>query len=291
VKRLLFRQALLLSMTVVLVVVVAGGLFLLARSHYLPSTAPFWNVPGPSGGVFFFSSAPQDLASRANLPVLLLILEAAMNSAFLVFFATGSAVALGVPFGYWLAIHAPRQVSDILRTLTNLGVGLPAFFLAFLLQVAAVELSRVAGRPLVPTIGFGLDGHLVIPVLSLALAPLALIARLVTLGATDLNAKDFARTARAKGLSETRVVYGHLLPNMVGTLSEAILGGARLVIAGLVVVEYLVAWPGLGFLLLRAIKVQDGLVLLCSVALLGSLFLLLDRGVDLVTGRTGRVTA
>jgi peptide/nickel transport system permease protein len=288
--RVMAGRALLLASTVVLFLAVGGGLFVLARSHYLPSTGQFWNVPGPSGGVFFGATGPQDLAGRANVPLLVLVLGATLNSAFLALLATGSALLLGVPFGFWLAIHAPRQVAEVLRSATNLGVALPAFFITFLLQVAAVELSKSAGRPLVPTIGFGLDSHLIIPVLALAAAPFAYVTRLVALGATDLNARDFARTARAKGLSERRVVYGHLVPNMVGALSEAALGGARLVLGGLVIVEYLVSWPGLGYLLLRAMKLQDGAVLLVGIAILGSLFLLLERGIDLATERTGTVS-
>lgn len=283
-------RAWVLSLSVFFFIAVAGAVFLLARTHYLPSTTQFWVVPAPSGGIFIGVIEPQDLAARANTSLPVLVAGAALNSAFLAVLATTGALVLGVPLGFWLAIHAPRRVAEVLRSVTNVGVALPAFFLAFLLQVAAVELSKTAGQPIVPTFGFGLDGHLVIPVLALMAAPVAFVARLVALGASDLNARDFVRTARAKGLTEARVVYGHIAPNMVGALSEAALGAARLVLAGLVIVEYLVAWPGLGFLLLRAVRVQDGAVLLSGIAVLGALFLLLERGIDLATERTGVVS-
>lgn len=276
-------------LSIALFLAVAGVLFLLARPHYLPSPGQFWNILGGVGGVYD-ATPPQDLAYRANTSVIVLVLGAAFNSAFIAVLAIGSALLLGVPFGFYLAIHAPRRVGEALRSVTNLGVALPAFFLAFLLQVAAVELSKSASRPLVPTTGFGLDGHLVIPVLALAAAPFAYVTRLVALGATDLNARDFVRTARAKGLAEGRVIYQHIAPNMIGALSEAALGGLRLVLGGLVIVEYLVVWPGLGFLLLRALRVQDGAVLLLGVSILGTIFLLLEKGIDLATGRTGRVS-
>lgn len=279
-----------MAATIGLFLAVSAGLFVLARSHYLPSTAQFWVIPGPSGAFLLGVTEPQDLAARANVSLPALVLGASLNSAFLVVLASVSALILGIPFGFWLAIHAPRRVAELLRSLTNVGVALPAFFLAFLLQVAVVELSRTAGQTVLPTFGFGLDGHLVIPVVALLAAPLAFITRIVALGATELNARDFVRTARAKGLSEARVVYGHIAPNMVGALSEAALGGARLVLAGLVIVEYLVSWPGLGFLLLRAIRVQDGAVLVLGIAILGSLFVLLERGIDLATARTGVVS-
>jgi peptide/nickel transport system permease protein len=284
------ERAWFVGLSVLLFLFVAGALFLLARSHYLASTTQFWVVPAPGGGVFIGATEPQDLASRANTSLLVLVASAALNSAFLAVLATTGALLVGAPLGFWLAIHAPRRVGEVLRSVTNVGVAVPAFFIAFLLQVAAVELTKTAGQTVVPTFGFGLDGHLVIPVLALMAAPLAFVARLVALGATDLNARDFVRTARAKGLRETRVVYGHIAPNMVGALSEAALGAARLVLAAMVIVEYLVAWPGLGFLLLRAVRVQDGAVLLLGIAVLGALFLLLERGIDLVTERTGVVS-
>ncbi len=275
--------------TAALFLAVAGLLFLLARPHYLPSPGTFWNVLGGEGGVYD-GTTPQDLAARAGTSVPVLVLAAALHSAFLAILAIGAALVLGVPFGFFLAIHAPRRIGEALRSVTNLGVALPAFFLAFLLQVAAVELSKSAGRPVVPTTGFGLDAHLIIPVLSLAAAPFAYITRLVALAASDLNARDFVRTARAKGLAERTVIYRHIAPNMVGALSEAALGGLRLVLGGLVIVEYLVVWPGLGSLLLRAMRVQDGAVLLVGIAIIGTVFLLLEKGIDLATGRTGVVS-
>ena len=226
----------------------------------------------------------------AGVPLPVLVASAALNSTFLAGLAAGAALVSGIPFGFWLAIHAPRPLSELLRSATNVGIALPAFFVAFLLQVAAVELSRGTARPLVPTFGFGIDAHLIIPVLALAAAPFAYVTRLVAIGAADLDARDFVRTARAKGLSEMRVVYRHIAPNMVGALSEAALGALRLVLGALVIVEYLVSWPGIGYLLLRAVRAQDGAVLLAGITVLGMVFLLLERGIDVLTERTGVVT-
>lgn len=269
--------------------IVAAVVFRIALSNYLPSPGLVWNVlaapraiAGPIQG--------QDLAASAGVPVAVLLFGAALNSAFIVVLAAGLAVIVGIPLGFWLAIHAPRSFSRVLRSVMSLGLAFPAFFIAFLLQIGAVELTKSAGRPLIPVFGFGLDAHLVIPVLALSIAPLAYVARLVALGAEDLEARDFVRTARAKGITELRVVYGHIVPNMVGALSEAALGGVRSVLAALVIVEYLVSWPGLGYLLLRAVRVQDELVLILGIGMLASLFLMLERAIDVVTARTGVVS-
>jgi peptide/nickel transport system permease protein len=141
----------------------------------------------------------------------------------------------------------------------------------------------------VPVYGFGLDGHLVIPVIALALAPCAFVVRLVALTATDLNVRDFVRTARAKGLSEAAVVYRHIAPNMIGAIGEAGLGALRFVLAGLVIVEYLLVWPGLGVLTLRAANVQDLPLFLAGAAILALVFQLTELGLDVVTNRRGLI--
>lgn len=231
-----------------------------------------------------------DLAQQAGVSDVALVLAAALNSAFLVLLATGAALVLGVPIGFWLALHAPRSIGPLLRAGTNVGVAFPAFFVAFLLQVVAVEATGRLGHTVVPVYGFGLDGHLVIPVIALALAPMALVIRLVALAATDLDARDFVRTAHAKGLGETTIVYRHIAPNMLGAIGEAGLGALRAVLAGLVIVEYLLVWPGLGVLALRAANVQDLPLFLGSATLLALLFYATDLALDRATLRRGVIT-
>lgn len=245
-----------------------------------PNANPVGLATGPTG----------DLAAKSNTTLPALLGLAALNSFFLVLPAVVLAVVVGVPLGFWVALHAPARAVGFLRAVTNLGIALPAFFVAFLLQVVAVELTGRLGHSVVPVYGFGLDAHMLIPVLSLAIGPAAAVTRLVALSATELNARDFARTARAKGLSERAVIYGHLVPNMYGTLGEAVLTGIRLVLGALVIVEFLFVWPGLGVLALRAVNVQDLPALLGCVGILGSLFVLIELGLDLVTARTGLVS-
>jgi len=230
-----------------------------------------------------------DLATQAGVTPLELVLLALLNSAFLVLLALAIALVIGVPLGFWLAIHAPRRLVVLLRSATNVGVAFPAFFVAFLLQVAAVEATGRVGHTVVPVYGFGLDGHLLIPVVSLALAPTAFVVRLVALTATEMNVRDFVRTARAKGLGEIAVVYRHIAPNMLGAIGEAGLGALRFVLAGLVIVEYLLVWPGLGVLALRAANVQDVPIFVVSAAVLALVFYLTDLGLDRLTDRRGLI--
>ena len=279
----------------------------LATAYVLFALAARWFVGGlPSFGaaagavtVWTLRATPSDtgvvspaadLAVRAGVPGAVLVLGAALNSAFLIVIACAIACGIGIPLGFWLAVHAPPRLVALVASLTTLGVALPAFFVTFLLQLGAVELAGRTGRTLLPVYGYGVDTHLVIPVIALSLAPVTTIARLVLVSASELDARDFVRTARAKGLPERLVIYRHIAPNMVGAIGEAALSGVRLVLGGLVIVEYLIVWPGLGVLALRALNVQDLGIFLGSVAVLGALFMATELGLDRVTRRTGITT-
>jgi peptide/nickel transport system permease protein len=287
-----------LVMSIALMLVVFLVLFWRAEQMY---SAPFLRSSGssPSSLILWTLHDPYppqpdqqfDLAAQSNTTALGIVAESALRSSVLVVLATALALGLGVPLGFWLALHAPRRLAGFVRTTATLGGTLPAFFVAFLLQIGAVVIAQGAGRTIVPVFGFGLDGHLVIPVLALAAAPVAYVLRLVAVTASELAGRDFVRAARAKGLRESQVIYGHIAPNMLGTLGESALGAVRLVLGGLLVVEYLLVWPGLGGLIVRAIVVQDAAVLLLAVALLGVLFLISELALDLVVGRTGAGTA
>lgn len=285
------------ALTLLLVVGVGALLFFVAARNFLATTSSA-GVAGSALQGWQISAGAQpfgqvirgfDLATQAGVSPPVLVLLAAANSASLVVLATAFALLAGVPAGFWIAIHAPPRWVTALKTAANVGVAFPAFFVAFLLQVAAVEATGRLGHSVVPVYGFGLDSHLVIPVLALTLAPFAFVVRLVALSATELNVRDFVRTARAKGLSERAVVYRHLAPNMLGAIGEAGLGALRLVLAGVVIVEYLLVWPGLGVLALRAANVQDLPLFLASAVVLGALFYLTDASLDLVTNRRGHI--
>ena len=284
--------------SVLLALVIGYALYSIAATRYLPgvstrgsaaSSIGDWNVPPPEAVV---SSRPPatDLSALYGRPALSLVAEAAVNSAILITLAIVLAAATAIPAGFWLALRAPRQLRSILETVVSLGITVPAFFIAFVLQVIAIFLTERAGHTILPVFGYGLDGHLVIPVASLAIAPFAFIARSVSLVATDALNREYVRTARAKGLAERVIVWRHLLPNLLGATGEAVIGGLRLSLGALVIIEYLLVWPGLGLLSLRALSVQDTGVVVLVIGVLGAAFVALDASLDLLTRRTGVVS-
>ena len=276
--------------SLVLVLGVVYGLFALAARHYAPSAPASgasasavkgWVIVAPGQAEPLTPSL--DLAHQAATSGVALIATAGLNSAVLLLVACALAFVIGIPLGFWVAVSAPRPVAAAVRATSSVGITFPAFFLVFLLQLVAIRLTETLGHLVVPVFGYGLDAHIVLPALALALAPMAYSLRLVALAAEDIAQRDFVRTARAKGLSERVVIYRHIASNMVGTLGESMLGGVRLALGGLVIVEYLLVWPGLGVLILRAANVQDVPVLLGSVLVLATAFLAVEIALDALT--------
>lgn len=194
--------------------------------------------------------------------------------------------ALGSLFlGVTAAVNRGRVADLTVLALTQLGLAVPSFWLGMLLIIAFALLW-----PVLPAGGFpgwergvgpGL-AHLVLPALALAAARVAIMSRLVRGSLLDVLSRDFVRTARSKGLTERRVVYGHALRNafippltMLGLQLGALLAGS-------IVVEQVFALPGVGRLLLHAISCRDlplvqGTVLFMAVAVVTVNF-----GVDLL---------
>jgi len=283
-----------------LVLALAYGVLALATRHYAPSApSPLtgasasaingWVLVGP--GQPKPVNPPLDLARQAGLGDGQLVGAAALNSAVLLILALGLALGIGIPVGFWVGVSGPRVFADVVRATASIGITFPAFFLAFLLQLVAISLAQVFHRTIVPVFGYGLDGHLVLPTIALALAPMAYAMRLVALAAEDLEHRDFVRTARAKGLSEELVIYRHIATNMVATLAEAALGAARLALGGLVIVEFVLVWPGLGLLTLRAANVQDFPIFLGAVFVLATVFLAVEISLDALTRPRAEVIA
>jgi peptide/nickel transport system permease protein len=198
---------------------------------------------------------------------------------------TTTALALssagGVALGVLAARRADRTADFVVRTGALLGHATPSFSLA---QIAAITLAL--GTGLFPVQGFTdarrawtggrylLDvlHHLVLPALVLAAGELALTTRLTRTGVLEGLATDYARTARAKGLSDSAVVR-HALRNAMLPLVTVIGGRIGMVVTGAVLVETVFAWPGLGQLMLSSIQTRDvpvllGMFLLVSVAVI-----------------------
>jgi oligopeptide transport system permease protein len=129
----------------------------------------------------------------------------------------------------------------VLRLATSLGIALPSFVLA-----SALLFVFALAWPLFPVAGYGSWRHLVLPALALGAPFAAYAARLVRAAALEVLAQDYVRTARAKGLSESRVLARHVLPGALLPLLSWLGPAAAGVLTGSLVVERIFAIPGTG---------------------------------------------
>ena len=179
-----------------------------------------------------------------------------------------------------LAVVAARQrgtrVDGALRVLSTLTSSVPNFAVGYLLIVAfAVELQ------LVPAQGASTPSSLILPAVTLAIPTIGIVVRLIRASMLDVMGEDYIRTARAKGVSERRIVYRHVLRNAFGAALTYLGITYAELLAGAAVVEPVFAWPGIGQVLNTAIHQRDFPVIQGFSILAGTIFLLVNLAVDL----------
>jgi len=183
--------------------------------------------------------------------------DAYPKSIILIVLALIIAGGVGIPIGVFAALNRYTPFSLGTMTWTLLGISLPSFSVAALLQLAEITWYRAFGFALLPSGGFGWDAHLVIPSLVLAARPLAYLARIAYLTFDEILDQDYMRTARAKGLLKGMILRAHAYPNAWVPLLTGLSISLRFALGSLPVVEYFLGWPGLGAAVLNAIRSQQ----------------------------------
>jgi peptide/nickel transport system permease protein len=167
-------------------------------------------------------------------------------------------------------------------SLTILGISIPSFFAALLLQLGETQWVRTFGFPLVTVGGFGWDWqHMLLPALVLAARPIAYLTRATFLGLNGVMTQDYIRTAWAKGRSLRGVLYIHTFRNMAVPVLTAVGVSLRFALGSLPVVEFFFGWPGLGERLLSAINAGQTPVVVTLALALGLTFILVNALLDL----------
>jgi ABC-type dipeptide/oligopeptide/nickel transport system permease component len=214
---------------------------------------------------------------RFRQPALELVMERLPATAYLALAAMLVSVLVAIPVGV-LSATRPNSIFDqVGRLLTLAGQSIPLFWLGIMfVLIFSVKLRwlPVAGR-LEPT-------SIILPALTLGMYPMARIARVLRASMLQVLVMDYCRTARAKGLSERRVVTGHALRNaalpvvtVMGLQFGYLLGGA-------VVTETIFAWPGLGWLSVQAISARDFPLLQAIVTVMAMVFILINLLTDVL---------
>ncbi|MBL8057931.1 MAG: ABC transporter permease [Anaerolineales bacterium] len=194
--------------------------------------------------------------------------------------ALAVSVAVGVPVGVYAALKQNTWVDTALMALMLTLYSIPSFVLIPLIWIGVLALYR-AGLPTLPVAGWGRPEHLVLPVLVLSAGNLGYLARLTRGSVLDVLRLDYVRTARAKGLTESRVLWRHVLRNALLPLITVLGPAAAFLVTGAFVVENLFALPGLGFLAVQSIGQRDYPVIQATTILLGAAVVAMNLLADL----------
>ncbi len=189
---------------------------------------------------------------------------------------------IGVPLGFVGAILRHRKSSLLFVVAAIIGVSTPSFFLALLLQILEVSFYRRTGIALVPVGGFGWDRHVVMPALVLAARPIAQVARISAISLGEVLDADYIRTAHAKGLAFAHVLYKHALRNSAVPILAAMGASLGYSLSSLPIVEMVFQWPGMGDMLLSAVRTQQPRLAATMALLMGVFFVAVQLGLDLV---------
>ena len=193
--------------------------------------------------------------------------------------AAGLALLIALPLGIVSALYRNRLVDQLARLTSLAGASMPSFWLGLsLIVLFAVRLSMVpvAGRG-------GLDSY-ILPVVTLAVAPAAVLSRFTRSTMLEILDDDYMRTAHAKGLTPWRAVIHHGLRNALVPLLTAFSISLGHLLSGAVIVETIFVWPGVGKLGLDAIQQRDYPMLQGFVLYAGAAFAGINLLVDLAYG-------
>lgn len=228
-----------------------------------------------------------------NQPALSLIVRRMPATLELAFAALILALVIGIPLGLYAGLKPRSLAARGIMAGSILGFSLPTFWIGLMMvMLFSVKLGWLpaSGRGEtvdllgVPVSFLTADGlaHLLLPALNLALYKISLVIRLTRAGVMECLETDYVRFARAKGLSETRIVGLHVLKNTLIPLITVIGLELGSVIAFAVVTETIFAWPGMGKLIIDAIAVLDRPVILAYLMITMVMFSLINLAVDLL---------
>lgn len=219
---------------------------------------------------------------RHQQPVLPLLWERLGRSAEIAVPALFLALLVSIPAGIVSALRRNSAIDYTTRVTALVGQAAPNFWVAIMMIVL---LANVLGW--LPSSGREVDGglwkqisHMVLPVVTLALLPMAYLTRMMRSTMLEVINEDYIRTARAKGAPMPRVVYIHALRNALipyVTITALQIGN---LIAGSMVVESVFAWPGMGRLLMDSIRTLDIPVVAAGLSFVAALFVVLNLIAD-----------
>lgn len=218
-------------------------------------------------GTSFRSGRPvYDTVKKAFVPTLLLAIS-----------ATVVAIIGGMLFGLLAAVKRGSTLDISMMSLSMLGISVPSFFLALLLiYLFAVNLRWLPVSGSVSFIG------LVLPTVTLGLPSMSTVARFARSSVLEVLGQDYIRTAKAKGLTNRRVLYQHALRNALIPIVTIVGLQFGSLVSGAIIVETIFNLPGLGWLLIQSIDARDYPVIQALMLVFALQFLIINLVIDLL---------
>jgi peptide/nickel transport system permease protein len=233
------------------------------------------------------------ISLRLGRPVSALLVERLPATLELAVTAALISLVVGIPVGVYTALRRDSWISRAMLTTSLIGVSLPNFLIGiFLILIFAVWLGVLPsfGRGDTVMLGPWSTGlltatglkALILPSITLSFFPLTLIMRLVRAEMLEVLRTDYIKFARARGLSDRAVHFGHALKNTlvpVITIAGLQLGG---IIAFAIITEQVFQWPGMGLLFIQAVQFADIPVMAAYLMLIGLIFVVINLVVDML---------
>jgi len=231
---------------------------------------------------------------QSKRPVSEILSEAFVPTMVLATVAMLVATLIGMILGIFSALHKDGWFDRISLIVSILGMSLPSFFAAILIAwLFAYVLADYTGLSMFGSLytvdDFGRGEYidlknLILPALTLAIRPLAIITELTRSSMLDVLSQDYIRTARAKGLSTMKVITGHALKNALNPVVTAVSGWFASLMAGAVFVEYIFDWKGVGVVIVDGLEKYDFPVVMGAVLFISVLLIIINIFADLVYG-------
>ncbi|MDO5718226.1 MAG: ABC transporter permease [Tissierellia bacterium] len=217
------------------------------------------------------------LKMQKNRPVIEIISEMFPTSAKIGLLALIFAISVGIPIGCLAAYNRGNKLDSLLRIVMTIGISMPGFVLAtILLIIFGVKLK------ILPTLGLTTASSYIMPVVALGFYPMCYIGRLSRSSMLDVINQDYIRTAKAKGVGTTKIIFKHALRNAfipvltyLGPLTAGILTGS-------LVVETIFGIPGLGRYFIQSISNRDYPIIMATTLFFSFLVIFMNFVVDIL---------
>lgn len=222
------------------------------------------------------------------------ITETLPNTAVLAVSAIVIAIIIGVFFGILSALYKDTFFDRIISIFSTLGMSVPSFFSAILFAwFFGFILHKYTNLNMTGSLyevdDFGENTYiqwknLILPAIVLGIRPLAVVIQLMRNSLLEVLSQDYIRTARAKGLSTYKIIKTHALKNSLNPVVTAVSGWFASMLAGAVFVEYIFNWNGLGKEIVFALNTLDLPIIMGSVLVIASMFIIINILVDISYG-------